>query len=232
MKKSSLTVQTILRHKYLNAWAGALHIRVVATWKIVAQIIDISHKWTGALHVRAVAKLYGVPVILHTDHAQKSWVSAREASISTKEPNYPCHTQSHTNTRTHVPVILHTEMHPGKTPPNFGVISYDCIQINIYMYEAEVCLWYRVRLTDYRLLCGGTTSAISHGGRTCPWVSVEEISNCAKEPYRLCKNILCMDYAQKSWVFAKEPQISAKEPQISANELRISTTEPCVSCQT
>ena len=139
---------------------------------------------------------------------------------------------THNPTRTHVPVILHTEMHPGKTPPNFGVISYDCIQINIYMYEAEVCLWYRVRLTDYRLLCGGTTSAISHGGRTCPWVSVEEISNCAKEPYRLCKNILCMDYAQKSWVFAKEPQISAKEPQISANELRISTTEPCVSCQT
>merc|ERR1719476_1108575 len=28
----------------------------------------------GALHVRAVAKLYGVPVILHTDHCQKSWL--------------------------------------------------------------------------------------------------------------------------------------------------------------
>merc|ERR1740138_176205 len=28
----------------------------------------------GALHCRAVAKLYGVPVILHTDHCQKSWL--------------------------------------------------------------------------------------------------------------------------------------------------------------
>jgi len=28
----------------------------------------------GALHVRTVAKLYGVPVILHTDHCQKSWL--------------------------------------------------------------------------------------------------------------------------------------------------------------
>merc|ERR1712100_414762 len=28
----------------------------------------------GALHVRAVAKLYGVPVVLHTDHCQKAWL--------------------------------------------------------------------------------------------------------------------------------------------------------------
>merc|ERR1711988_753242 len=28
----------------------------------------------GALHVRTVAKLYGVPVILHTDHCQKAWL--------------------------------------------------------------------------------------------------------------------------------------------------------------
>jgi len=28
----------------------------------------------GALHVRAVAELYGVPVILHTDHCQKAWL--------------------------------------------------------------------------------------------------------------------------------------------------------------
>merc|ERR1719230_617658 len=27
----------------------------------------------GALHVREVAKLYGVPVILHTDHCMRSW---------------------------------------------------------------------------------------------------------------------------------------------------------------
>lgn len=29
----------------------------------------------GALHVREVAKLYGVPVILHTDHCQKVHIS-------------------------------------------------------------------------------------------------------------------------------------------------------------
>jgi len=28
----------------------------------------------GALHVRTVAELYGVPVVLHTDHCQKSWL--------------------------------------------------------------------------------------------------------------------------------------------------------------
>jgi fructose-bisphosphate aldolase class II len=28
----------------------------------------------GAKHVREVAKLYGVPVILHTDHCQKAWL--------------------------------------------------------------------------------------------------------------------------------------------------------------
>merc|ERR1712151_31508 len=28
----------------------------------------------GALHVRTVAELYGVPVILHTDHCMRSWL--------------------------------------------------------------------------------------------------------------------------------------------------------------
>merc|ERR1711881_693401 len=28
----------------------------------------------GALHTRAVAELYGVPVILHTDHCMRSWL--------------------------------------------------------------------------------------------------------------------------------------------------------------
>merc|ERR1711988_394419 len=28
----------------------------------------------GALHTRAIAELYGVPVILHTDHCQRSWL--------------------------------------------------------------------------------------------------------------------------------------------------------------
>ena len=29
----------------------------------------------GALHVRTVAELYGVPVILHTDHCCKAWLT-------------------------------------------------------------------------------------------------------------------------------------------------------------
>jgi len=35
---------------------------------------NISGGVTGALHVHEVAKLYGVPVILHTDHAAKKWL--------------------------------------------------------------------------------------------------------------------------------------------------------------
>jgi len=35
---------------------------------------NISGGITGALHVHEVAKLYGVPVILHTDHAAKKWL--------------------------------------------------------------------------------------------------------------------------------------------------------------
>lgn len=36
----------------------------------------------GAKHVREVAKLYGVPVILHTDHCQKSWLPCKSALIT------------------------------------------------------------------------------------------------------------------------------------------------------
>jgi fructose-bisphosphate aldolase class II len=35
---------------------------------------NISGGITGALHVHEVAKYYGVPVILHTDHAAKKWL--------------------------------------------------------------------------------------------------------------------------------------------------------------
>ncbi len=37
----------------------------------------------GALHVRTVAKLYGVPVILHTDHCSKVSAHAYSAHIFT-----------------------------------------------------------------------------------------------------------------------------------------------------
>ncbi|CAE8637414.1 unnamed protein product [Polarella glacialis] len=39
----------------------------------------------GALHVRAVAKLYGVPVILHTDHCQKAWLPWIDALLEASE---------------------------------------------------------------------------------------------------------------------------------------------------
>jgi len=39
----------------------------------------------GALHVRAVAELYGVPVILHTDHCQKSWLPWFDGMIKANE---------------------------------------------------------------------------------------------------------------------------------------------------
>merc|ERR1711963_1161920 len=39
----------------------------------------------GALHVRAVAELYGVPVILHTDHCQKSWLPWFDGMLEANE---------------------------------------------------------------------------------------------------------------------------------------------------
>merc|ERR1719460_2035369 len=39
----------------------------------------------GALHVRAVAELYGVPVILHTDHCQRSWLPWFDGLMSANE---------------------------------------------------------------------------------------------------------------------------------------------------
>merc|ERR1740138_724151 len=39
----------------------------------------------GALHCRAVAKLYGVPVILHTDHCQKAWLPWFDGMLEANE---------------------------------------------------------------------------------------------------------------------------------------------------
>merc|ERR1740138_1872661 len=39
----------------------------------------------GALHVRTVAKLYGVPVILHTDHCQKAWLPWLDGMLDANE---------------------------------------------------------------------------------------------------------------------------------------------------
>merc|ERR1719183_5903 len=45
----------------------------------------------GALHVRAVAKLYGVPVILHTDHCQKAWLPWIDGLMDANEEYFKQH---------------------------------------------------------------------------------------------------------------------------------------------
>eukprot|EP00961_Rhodomonas_salina_P280347 3787114-Rhodomonas_salina.1 len=45
----------------------------------------------GALHVRAVAKLYGVPVVLHTDHCQKAWLPWVDGLMEANEKYFKEH---------------------------------------------------------------------------------------------------------------------------------------------
>merc|ERR1719487_229655 len=45
----------------------------------------------GALHVRAVAKLYGVPVVLHTDHCQKAWLPWIDGLMEANEEYFKQH---------------------------------------------------------------------------------------------------------------------------------------------
>jgi len=45
----------------------------------------------GALHVREVAKLYGVPVVLHTDHCQKAWLGWIDGLLASGEEYYKQH---------------------------------------------------------------------------------------------------------------------------------------------
>jgi fructose-bisphosphate aldolase class II len=45
----------------------------------------------GAKHVREVAKLYGVPVILHTDHCQKAWLPWMDGLLAANEEYYQQH---------------------------------------------------------------------------------------------------------------------------------------------
>jgi len=42
----------------------------------------------GALHTRAIAKQYGVPVILHTDHCQRSWLPWFDGLMEANEEYY------------------------------------------------------------------------------------------------------------------------------------------------
>merc|ERR1711988_1227555 len=45
----------------------------------------------GALHTRAVAELYGVPVILHTDHCQRSWLPWFDGLMEANEKYFEAH---------------------------------------------------------------------------------------------------------------------------------------------
>merc|ERR1719326_1242854 len=45
----------------------------------------------GALHVRTVAELYGVPVILHTDHCMRSWLPWFDGLLDANEDYYKTH---------------------------------------------------------------------------------------------------------------------------------------------
>jgi len=45
----------------------------------------------GALHTRAVARLYGVPVVLHTDHCQKAWLPWFDGLIKANEEYFSTH---------------------------------------------------------------------------------------------------------------------------------------------
>ena len=45
----------------------------------------------GAKHVREVAKLYGVPVVLHTDHCQKAWLPWIDGLLAANEEYYKEH---------------------------------------------------------------------------------------------------------------------------------------------
>jgi len=45
----------------------------------------------GALHVREVAALYGVPVVLHTDHCQKAWLPWIDGLLAAGEKYYEQH---------------------------------------------------------------------------------------------------------------------------------------------
>jgi len=53
-----------------------------------ADSASIAGTIAGAKHVREVAALYGVPVILHTDHCQKSWLPWIDALMTANEEHF------------------------------------------------------------------------------------------------------------------------------------------------
>src|SRR6476619_8063406 len=49
---------------------------------------NISGGISGALHIHNVAKYYGVPVVLHTDHAAKKWLPWIDALLTAGEEHF------------------------------------------------------------------------------------------------------------------------------------------------
>merc|ERR1712029_1203695 len=45
----------------------------------------------GAKHVRSVAELYGLPVVLHTDHCQKAWLPWMDGLVKANQEYFETH---------------------------------------------------------------------------------------------------------------------------------------------
>jgi len=56
-----------------------------------ADAASIAGAIAGAKHVREVAKLYGVPVVLHTDHCQKAWLPWIDGLMDANEAYFKEH---------------------------------------------------------------------------------------------------------------------------------------------
>jgi fructose-bisphosphate aldolase class II len=56
-----------------------------------ADSASIAGTIAGAMHVREVAKLYGVPVVLHTDHCQKAWLPWIDGLMTANEEYFKQH---------------------------------------------------------------------------------------------------------------------------------------------
>merc|ERR1712032_13537 len=51
-------------------------------------VASIAGTIAGAKHVHEVAKLYGVPVVLHTDHCQKAWLPWIDGLLAASEEHF------------------------------------------------------------------------------------------------------------------------------------------------
>ena len=75
---------------------------------------SIAGSVAGALHVRAVAELYGVPVVLHTDHCQKAWLPWIDGLMDANEKYFKEHGEPLFSSHM---LDLSEEVLPGLSPP-------------------------------------------------------------------------------------------------------------------